>query len=132
LIRQNGCVAGIGAHKLATVKACVDAGFKPDFWMKTLHADGYWSFTTTEKCDNSWCENAEETIAYMSERLEPWIAFKTLAAGAIPPSHGFRFAFKGGADFICVGMYDFQMVDNVNLALDVLPESQKRGRPWRA
>lgn len=132
LIRQNGCVAGIGAHKLVTVKACVDAGLKPDFWMKTLHEANYFSYTPQEKCDNVWCDNAKETIAYMNTREEPWIAFKTLAAGAIHPKNGFRFAFKGGADFICVGMYDFQMVENVNLVLNVLPESQQRERPWRA
>jgi uncharacterized membrane protein YphA (DoxX/SURF4 family) len=132
LIRKNGRVAGIGAHKLATVKACVDAGIKPDFWMKTFHEANYFSYTPQEKCDNVWCDNAKETMAYMSTREEPWIAFKTLAAGAIHPKNGFRFAFKGGADFICVGMYDFQMVDNVNLALDVLPESKQRERPWRA
>ena len=132
LIRKNGLPAGIGAHKLATVKACVDAGFKPDFWMKTLHESNYWSYTPQEKCDNVWCDNAQETTEYMATREEPWIAFKTLAAGAIRPSHGFRFAFQHGADFICVGMYDFQMVDNVNLVLKVLPESQKRHRPWCA
>ena len=132
LIRKNGLPAGIGAHKLATVKACVDAGFKPDFWMKTLHTSNYWSHRGREECDNMWCENAKETAEYMADRKEPWIAFKILAAGAIPPSHGFRFAFQQGADFICVGMYDFQMVDDVNLALEVLPEYEKRDRPWRA
>ncbi len=31
LIRKAGVPAGIGAHKLETVKACVEAGLKPDF-----------------------------------------------------------------------------------------------------
>ena len=132
LIRQHGRVAGIGAHKLATVKACVEAGLKPDFWMKTLHEANYFSYTPQEKCDNVWCDNARETIAFMHAREEPWIAFKTLAAGAIHPRNGFRFAFKNGADFICVGMYDFQMVENANLALSVLSECRQRERPWRA
>ena len=43
LIRQNGLPAGIGGHNLETVKACVDYGLKPDFWMKTLHHTNYWS-----------------------------------------------------------------------------------------
>ena len=36
LIKQNGILTGIGAHKIETIKACVDTGFQPDFWMKTL------------------------------------------------------------------------------------------------
>ena len=64
-----------------------------------------------------------------------WIGFKTLAAGAIQPEVGFPYAFKGGADFICVGMYDFQVVEDVNLVLDVLSDESlknERRRPWRA
>ena len=38
----------------------------------------------------------------------------------------------GGADFICVGMYDFQLVDNVNLITSVLDGKIERKRPWRA
>ena len=41
------------------------------------------------------------------------------------------YAFENGADFICVGMYDFQIVDDVNIALDVLKSDLQRRRPWR-
>jgi len=61
----------------------------------------------------------------------PWIAFKTLAAGAIHPRNGFRFAFEQGADFVCAGMYDFQVVDNANTARAVLQSDLQRTRPWR-
>jgi len=135
LIRKHGMPGGIGAHKLETVKACVEAGIKPDFWVKTLHHTNYWSASPKEENDNIWCWNPEETIAFMNNLEEPWIAYKTLAAGAILPEVGFPYAFKGGADFICVGMYDFQIVEDINLALDVLnSESLKneRTRPWRA
>ena len=60
---------------------------------------------------------------------------KTLAAGAIQPEVGFPYAFKGGADFICVGMYDFQVVEDVNLVLEILDDESlksERRRPWRA
>jgi hypothetical protein len=67
----------------------------------------------------------------MSNLDEPWIAFKTLAAGAIRPEQGFKYAFDGGADFICVGMYDFQIVEDVNIALDVLA-NVNRTRDWKA
>ena len=132
LIRRNGLPAGIGGHRLATVQACVERGLIPDFWMKTLHHTRYWSAQPKDQCDNIWCEHPDETIAFMRERPEPWIAFKTLAAGAIHPKVGFRFALKGGADFLCVGMYDFQIVEDANLALAALAEHQQRDRPWRA
>ena len=64
----------------------------------------------------------------MRTRLEPWIAFKTLAAGAVLPSEGFRFAVEGGADFLCVGMYDFQIVDDVNLYTDMMKGEVNRLR----
>jgi hypothetical protein len=138
LIRRNGLPAGIGAHDLNTVKACVGFGLEPDFWMKTLHRTDYWSARTDEvadglgKNDNLWCSEPEATIAYMSTLKKPWIAFKTLAAGAILPKEGFRYAFESGADFICVGMYDFQIVDDVNFAMDILNGNLERKRAWFA
>ena len=132
LIRKHGQPAGIGGHAIATVTQCVERGLKPDFWMKTLHHTRYWSASPKKQHDNIWCEHPDETVAFMATRPEPWIAFKTLAAGAIHPKVGFPYAFKGGADFICVGMYDFQIVDDVNLALGILGGKLQRQRPWRA
>lgn len=132
LIRQNGLTAGIGAHKLGTVQACVERGLKPDFWMKTLHKVDYWSARVgEEERDNIWCEDPDATIAYMESLPEPWIAFKILAAGAYHPSAAFSYAFQSGADFICVGMYDFQLVQNVNLVVEALNGVGERRRPWR-
>lgn len=131
LIRRNGLPAGIGAHSLQTVMGAVDKGLRPDFWMKTLHNVKYWSARPGEKtCDNIWCEDPEAVVAYMRKLEQPWIAFKVLAAGAIQPKEGFRYAFESGADFICVGMYDFQIVEDVNLALDVLRGPLIRERMW--
>jgi hypothetical protein len=133
LIRKEGVPAGIGAHKIATVKACVAKGIKPDFWVKTLHHHKYWSARPTEESnDNRFCDEPEETIKFMSTLPQPWIAFKVLAAGAIVPDDGFRYAFNHGADFICVGMYDFQIVEDVNTAANVLANVTGRTRPWRA
>ncbi len=132
-IRKEGLQAGIGAHKLETVKACVEHGLIPDYWVKTIHKTDYWSARTDgPQNDNIWCENPEETAAFMETLPQPWIGFKILAAGAIQPEVGFPFAFQSGADFICVGMYDFQLVDNVNLVNSVLDEKIERKRPWRA
>ncbi len=66
----------------------------------------------------------------MNHLEEPWIAYKILAAGAIHPEKAFPHAFNSGADFICVGMYDFQIVEDCNIALDSLANIN-RVRPWR-
>ena len=133
-IRQSGLPAGIGAHLLDTVKECVRLGMKPDFWVKTLHRCDYWSARVGEaENDNIWCSDPEEVMQFMNSLEEPWIAYKVLAAGAIEPKHGFKFAFEGGADFICVGMYDFQVVEDSNVALEALASCDTaRIRPWRA
>ncbi len=128
-IRSYGKPAGIGAHRLETVQACVEQGIKPDFWMKTLHHLNYWSAQAIPP-RGVYCVNPQETIDFMNSLEEPWIAFKTLGAGAIPPNDGFPYAFNNGADFICVGMFDFQIVDDVNIALDTL-SNVDRIRPWR-
>ncbi len=132
LMRANGLPAGIGGHYLRTIKLCVDQGLEPDLWVKTLHHHTYWSADVENQHDNIWCEDPHETIDFMKGLPQPWIAFKVLAAGAINPRSGFKYAFKRGADFICVGMYDFQVVDDVNIALTALKEARNRARPWRA
>lgn len=132
LIRDNGLPAGIGGHYVETIQGCAAAGLEPDFWMKTFHHHNYWSVHPDTEHDNIYCRRPEETIRVMRGLKQPWIAFKTLAAGAIDPRDGFRYAFENGADLICVGMYDFQIVDDVNILIDVLGQDIKRGRPWCA
>jgi uncharacterized membrane protein YphA (DoxX/SURF4 family) len=144
-IQQNGLPGGIGAHQLSTVKACVAQDLNPDFWMKTLHLKSYLKvkheldarqITDNEEVmyKNVFCEDTQECISFMETLPQPWIAFKILAAGAIDPRIGFQHAFESGADFICVGMYDFQVVDNTNIAISVLNSDfrSKRPRPWLA
>ena len=142
---------GLGAHSLETVRKCVEAGFDPDFWVKTLHRDDYWSatpekgrapfdeiagFTTDHNLnhDNMWCRNAKETIEFMATLKKPWIAYKVLAAGAIHPRDAFQWSFENGADFICVGMFDFQVVEDTEIAASALKavSQMKRARPWMA
>jgi hypothetical protein len=139
-IKRNGLIAGCACHDLEVLMALEDAGVKLDFYMKTLHSDNYWSATPeTERPkeglpphDNMWCTNAEKTVDFMRTVKKAWIAFKVLAAGAIHPRDGFRFAFENGADFANVGMFDFQVRENAVLARDIIAKITENGRarPW--
>jgi len=119
-IKANASIAGIGAHSLDVVIACEKVGMEPDFYMKTLHRGDYWSANIQPSNDNIWSVTPEKTIEFMKQVNRPWIAFKVLAAGAIHPQEGFKYAFENGADFICVGMFDYQVRENVIIAKDTL------------
>ena len=117
------------------------AGIKADFYMKTLHGANYWSKRRPDQTkevidnygiDNYWCLDPDGTIEFMKTTKRPWLAYKVLAAGAIHPREGFNFAFQNGADFCVVGMFDFQVAENVAVANEVLKAIQKRARPWMA
>ena len=132
LLEDNNVIVGIGAHRIETIQACVEHGFNPAFWMKTLHDHNYWSAKHPQWHDNIYCFNPSKTIVYMESLPQPWIAFKVMAAGAIQPKRAFQYAFENGADFICAGMYDFQMVEDVNIATDILNSEINRRRKWMA
>ena len=82
--------------------------------------------------DNMWCLNPEETIEVMRQVKAPWIAYKVLAAGAIHPSQGFDYAFRNGADFVAVGMFDFQILEDALITKRLVRSLENRDRPWRA
>ncbi len=154
--KELGIVLGLGGHSLEVPIQCDALGIKPDFYVKTFHNDDYWSATPKENrepfCwynaggnsysgktgdhnrfhDNIWCLDPEKTIEVMRKIDVPWIAFKVLAAGAIHPRQGFAYAFRHGADFIAVGMTDFQLQENVALTKRLVAGHQDRDRPWCA
>jgi hypothetical protein len=141
IIKDHGLITGVAAHELRTVKTVEQAGLAPDFYMKTLHNTSYWSTRRSDQMkevidnyaiDNYWCMDPKETIAYMSELRRPWIAYKVLAAGAIHPRAGFKYAFDNGADFAAVGMFDFQIAENAALMSEVVAAAQNREREWFA
>jgi len=131
-IRDRKMLAGIGGHLIDVPMAVEEAGLAPDFYMKTLHRTDYWSYTKERAHDNSWSATPEETAKYMEGVARPWIAFKVLAAGAIHPRKGLRYAFEMGADFVCLGMFDFQVAEDCAIARKILAGNLKRTRPWRA
>ena len=131
-IREHRMPAGIGGHLIDVPIAVEEAGVAPDFYMKTLHRTDYWSYTKDGTHDNSWSATPEETAAYMAKVERPWIAFKVLAAGSIRPQQGLRYGFERGADFVCLGMFDFQVAEDCRIARGLLAGSLNRARPWRA
>ena len=148
-VKSNGYVFGLGAHDIHTLLACEENGIIPDYYMKTMHHDNYWSAHPRENRqpfevmggrqadhnmyhDNVFCTFPDQTVEFVNRVKVPVMGFKVLAAGAIHPKDGFKWAFENGADFICVGMFDFQVVDNINICIDVLQNIQNRQRAWYA
>ena len=146
-IQSQGLIAGTAAHSIKVPVACVENGIKADFFMKTYHHNNYWSATPidpndpylpkqgsehNESHDNIWCMSDKETADFFKEDPTPWIAYKILAAGAIKPEDGIRHAFSSGADFACLGMFDFQVIENANTAYTVLNSDLNRERKWYA
>ncbi len=139
-IKSQGVPAGIGAHKLEVIIDSEKKNYGAEFYVKTLHHTMYWSARRPEQTadvvqnqsDNYWDLAPEETIAFMQTVKKPWIAFKVLAAGAIKPRSGYSYAFRNGADFICNGMFDYQVEENVALVKELLPKMQRRKRDWMA
>jgi len=138
--KQQKRIAGVSAHDLQVIKECIKLKFDVDFFQKTLHTLDYYSAPRPDemgpkgKHDNSWCNDPQAVIDFMATQTKPWIAFKILAAGALQPRQAFPHAFQGGADFILVGMFDWQIEENVKLAARVvnvtIQNAAKRARPW--
>lgn len=117
-MKQNGVVAGVGSHLLDVPKAVEAQRIDPDFYFKTLNDVGYSS------------QKPAEIAAFMTNVKKPWIAFKVLGAGRVKPKEGFDIAFKMGADFVNVGMYDFQVEEDISLVREIVAGHAQRERGW--
>jgi uncharacterized membrane protein YphA (DoxX/SURF4 family) len=148
-IRSQGYTAGMGAHTIDSFIVCEENGIVPDYYMKTMHHDNYWSAHPRQYRkpfevdgarsndhnlfhDNCFCPFPDRTVEFVNRTRVPVMGFKVLAAGAIAPEDGFNWAFENGADFICVGMFDFQVVADVNTCIDTLQNLKNRQREWYA
>ena len=150
--KYDHVIHGFAGHDLNVIIELEKQGLEADFYMKTLNSGNYWTAGprlitdpnwipdpervvepeyAADSNDNIWSVTPEQTIEYMKRVEKPWIAYKVLGAGAIKPKEGFRYAFEHGADFTCVGMFDWQIVEDANYITEVLDELPDRIRPWR-
>jgi len=121
LAKKNGLITGVGSHTMNVPKTLEKEGLEVDFYFKTFNNV------------DSFCPDPPEEIAsFMKTVAKPWIAFKVLGAGVIQPQEGFELAFRNGADFINVGMFDFQVAQNAYMVKNILAGGIQRERPWRA
>ncbi len=145
LAKRYDLPVGVCGHSLQVPMQCEKEKVPCDFYVKTLHTDDYPSATPKELrkdfmwstggegfYDNMWCIDCEETIEFFKSIEKPWIAFKILAAGALRPRQAFAHAFSNGADFIAVGMFDFQVKEDCDMVKRLVAREQNRSRPWRA
>jgi hypothetical protein len=138
MMQATGLPTGVGAHDLEVIKACEAAKHSCDFYFKTFHHHKYPTAPEAkdikgphaESPHGYWCAYPEETAEFMKSVKKPWIGFKVMAAGAIPPRNAFEYAYKNGADFILAGMFDFEIAEDARTATEVLAGIQNRTRPW--
>jgi hypothetical protein len=128
--KATGLQVGIGAHRAGVIADCEKEKLPADFYVKTFHHNKYPSADLN--FDSRWCADAEALAAMMRTVEKPWIAFKVMAAGAIPPQNAFKYAFDSGADFVLAGMFDYEVAEDVAIAKNVLAGVKSRPRPWRA
>jgi hypothetical protein len=126
-VKAHGVACGIGGHATSVVVQCEKNKVPNDFYIKTFHHHNYPSAKLGY--DSSWCDKPEELIEIMRGVQKPWIAFKTMAAGAIPPESAFPFCYNGGADFVLAGMFDFEIEHDVAVAKEAIAKAQRK-RPW--
>jgi hypothetical protein len=138
IAKDHGVPSGVGAHDLKVVVECEKNKVGADFYIKTFHHHKYPSAPKPDELKapynevpGYWCKDPKATIDVMKDVEKPWIAFKVMAAGAIPPKDAFQYAFQNGADHVLAGMFDFEIAADVALARKIIPAIQ-RSRPWRS
>ena len=148
LIKAQGVPAGVGGHSLNMPMACEKHNVNRRFLREDLshgpllvgHAQGRAEGIRLD--EDGFVGPRRERRQHVvqqsrgNDRLhgngrKPWVAFKVMAAGAIPPRMAFSYAYRHGADFIIAGMFDFQVESDVKIAIENVQKAHGRKRPWR-
>ena len=134
--KSLGVPSGVGGHDLNVIKACEEHEVGADFYIKTFHHHKYPTAPKPEEIKGPyseipgyWCSDPDETAKVMNDVDKPWIAFKVMAAGAIPPQSAFPYVINHGADHILAGMFDFEVEEDVHVARKAI-KNAKRNRAW--
>ena len=126
-MRSFDVPVGVAAHDLRVIEYCEQEKIKNDFYLKTFHHRNYPSANLNH--DSHWCDNPEKHIEVFSKVEKPWIAYKIMAAGAIPPKNALDYVFSNGADFVVFGMFDYEIDEDTRLLNEVLAQENVKNRP---
>lgn len=139
IAKEHGVPSGVGAHDLRVVIECEKHNIANDFYIKTFHHHKYATGPKPEELKGPyseipgyWCRDPQQTIEVMKNVKKAWIAFKVMAAGAIPPNDAFTYVFENGADHTLAGMFDFEIAEDVKILNEVLANLKNRTRAWRS
>ena len=138
VVKDYNLPSGVGAHDINVIRECERNGVDADFYIKTVHHHSYPTGPKPDEIKGAvaeipgyWCSDPQAVIDVMKDVKKPWIAFKVMAVGAIPPADAFRYAFENGADHVLAGMFDFEIAEDVRIANEVL-KTVKRHRAWQS
>jgi hypothetical protein len=106
-IKEAGLPAGAAAHWPEIHPELERRGFPTDFYYQCL-------YNVSKSNDYSAAER-EKAMATIAGLEKPVIAYKILAAGRLPASEGFEYAFNHIArkDGVCVGIYAQKAIDQI-------------------
>ncbi|HCO92536.1 MAG TPA: hypothetical protein DIU00_01055 [Phycisphaerales bacterium] len=112
-IHDAGLIAGISTHRVETVELCERQGYGIDTYLFPLNLSGfvYPGYEGTE--------SVQERINIVRNTRKPFILFKALGAGRIPPDEGLQFIAENVKpnDLISIG---FGTEDEVSETLEIV------------
>ena len=134
LVLGSGCIDVLGYQPISSIEPVRDWSDKLSSFMAD-HPQHPYSLLGETKINEALHAfqglTGVASLEYQQNGPENWLV--PSAAGAIHPNDGFDYAFKNGADFACVGMFDFQVAEDVAIANKVLTRHQDRTtRAWHA
>jgi hypothetical protein len=106
-IKEAGLPAGAAAHWPEIHPELERRRFPTDFY--------YQCFYNVSKSNDYSAREREKAAAVIKKLEKPVIAYKILAAGRLPASEGFEYAFSHIArkDGVCVGIYAQKAIDQI-------------------